>query len=321
MKTTTALQTTPSAAPLAPNSRARDYARASKSENTLDAYDAAWSDFNDYCADKHRQPLPATPETLIDYITFLAEGQRVSTIELKLAAIAYRHRLNRLPSPTEDEHLRAVIAGIRRELGVAPEIKQPVTLTDLRAMVAALPDTLTGQRDRAVILIGWAGAFRRSELVALDVGDVQLAQRLTIRVRKSKTDQEGAGMVKVIPPLADQSVCALVALRAWLAASGIKDGPLFRSVDQWGHIRQSRLSDKTIALIVKAAAISIGMDPGRVAGHSLRSGFISEAASAGVESRNIMAQTGHKTEAVMRAYIQDAGLGATAAVKAAFRED
>src|SRR5205823_4300977 len=162
--------------------------------------------------------------------------------------------------------------------------------------LGALGDDLTAYRDRAIILVGWAGAFRRSELVALDVADIDLSHRLVIRVRRSKTDQEGKGLLKVIPPLADKDVCPLVALRRWLSAAEISAGPLFRSVDQWSHVRTSRLSSKSVALIVKAAATRAGLDAASFAGHSLRSGFITEAASAGVESRDIMAQTGHKSE-------------------------
>jgi site-specific recombinase XerD len=319
LKTATTLQPMLSTALDTLNPRARDYARASKSTNTLDAYAAAWEDFAEYCRNHRLAPLPADPGTLANYLAFLADGeQRTATIQLKLAAISHRHRINHLPSPTKNEHVKAVMAGIRRKLGKPSEKKKPLSLANLRALVGTLAEDLSGRRDRAVILVGWAGAFRRSELVALDVGDVETSDRLVIRIRKSKTDQTGAGTVKVIPVLADPSLSPSLALRAWLTASGVTEGPLFRAVDQWGHLGARRLSDRSVALIIKSAASAAGLDPALFAGHSLRSGFITQAAGAGVQSRDIMAQTGHKSETVMRGYIQDAGLGASAAVRAAF---
>lgn len=294
-------------------------AAASKSAGTVYVYTHAWPDFLEFCADHSVESLPAQSATVAAYLTWLARGQQVSTIQVKLAAIQHFHALAYAPDPTAAPEVKAVMAGIRRTLGTAPDKKAPVTLTDLRAMVGALPATLAGTRDRALILVGWAGAFRRSELVALDVADIELSRRLVIHVRRSKTDPEGKGMVKVIPPLADKDVCPLVNLRRWLSAAEIASGPLFRAVDQWGHVRARRMSGKSVANIVKAAAARAGLDADLFAGHSLRSGFITEAAGAGVPSRDIMAQTGHKSETVMRGYIQDAGLGAMAAVEAAFR--
>ena len=213
------------------------------------------------------------------------------------------------------------MAGIARELGTRPSKKAPVTLADLRAVVGALPaDSLAGKRDKALLLLGWAGAFRRSELVALDVADVRLNGDLRVIVRRSKTDQEAAGQVKVIPPIDDKALCPVEAVRAWLQAANLKSGPVFRGVDKWGRLRAERLTGQSVSLILKAAATSAGLQENDFAGHSLRSGFITEAAKADAESRDIMAQSGHKSESVMRGYIQDAGLGAKRAVRAAFGE-
>jgi len=304
-----------------PNERARQYARKSKAANTLRAYQAAWAEFQNFAAERSQPSLPASVTTVIDYITLLADsGAKVSTIQVKLAAIAAAHRAAKQADPTVDEDVRVVMAGIRRELRTAPTKKAPATLGQIRKMVAALPDTLAGKRDKALLLVGFAGAFRRSELVDVDVADVRLNGKAVITVKRSKTDQEGKGQVKVIPTLADKTTCPVEALKAWLSASHIKSGAVFRQVDKWGNVREARLSAQSVALIVKAAAERAGLEPRQFAGHSLRSGFITEAAGAGVESRDIMAQTGHKSEAVMRGYIQDAGLGASAAVKAAFGE-
>lgn len=300
---------------------ARKYARKSKAPHTLAIYSSAWREFQAFAEARGLSALPAIPSTVIDYLTSLADaGAKVSTIQVKLAAIAFYHRQQRYTDPAVDEDVKIVMSGIRRELGTAPDKKAPITLDDLRRIVAALPDTLAGKRDRAMLLIGWAGAFRRSELVGLDVADLYVNGKITIRVKRSKTDQEGKGLTKVIPPIADEAIDPMTALKVWLADSGIKSGPLFRRIDKWGVMHDGRLDDKTVARIVKSAAQRAGLEPVQFAGHSLRSGFITEAANAGVEDRDIAAQTGHKSMTVLHGYIQDAGRGASQAVKAAFGE-
>ncbi len=303
------------------NARAYQYAAQSKSDNTIRAYKASWREFESFAVQHGESSLPASPSLIIDYLTALADhGAKVSTIQVKLAAIASAHRTAKQPDPTNDEDVRMVMGGIRRALRIAPSKKAPVTLEELRPMLNALPDTLAGKRDRAILLVGFAGAFRRSELIGVDVADIRLGDKLTITIKRSKTDQEGKGLVKVIPSLKDKTICPVEALRQWLNASEIKSGAIFRQIDQWGHMRDERLTPQSVALIVKSCAIRAGLEPRQFAGHSLRSGFITEAAGAGVDSRDIMAQTGHRSEAVMRGYIQDAGRGASRAVKAAMGE-
>jgi integrase len=242
----------------------------------------------------------------------------LSTIDIRLAAIAFFHRTIGLADPTADAGVRVVLKGIRHELGTAPSKKAPVMLDELEALIEASAGVgLASKRDRALILLGWAGAFRRSELVALEVADVHIGERVIIQIRKSKTDQDGKGKIKVIPPIGGE-LCPVQALRDWLQASGINSGPLFRAVDRWGHVRGGRLGDKTVARVVKKVAERAGLEPRQFAGHSLRSGFTTQAAIGGAQSRDIMELTGHKSEAVMRGYIQDAGLGAMSAVRAAF---
>jgi len=301
---------------------ARKYARKSKAPHTLAMYGSAWREFQHFTESRGLAALPATPATVIAYLTDLADnGAKVSTIQVKLAAIAFYHRQQKHIDPTADEDVKMIMAGIRRELGTAPQKKAPITLDDLRSIVEALPDTLAGKRDKAILLIGWAGAFRRSELVGLDVADLLYVNgKLMIKVRHSKTDQEGKGLTKVIPPIEDTAINPMTALKDWLAGSEIKSGPLFRQIDKWGHVRDHRLNDKSVANIVKASAQRAGLEPVQFAGHSLRSGFITEAANAGVEDRDIAAQTGHKSMTVLHGYIQDAGRGAMGAVRAAFGE-
>lgn len=314
------IKTTERAITVELSDKAKRYARKSRADNTLRTYKAAWAEFEHYAAQQGEPAMPAGPGTVIEYIVALAEaGAKVSTISVKLAAIAWAHRAHAQPDPTVYEAVRAVMAGIRRDKRIAPQKKAPVTLDELRAMVGTLdPSTPAGKRDRALLLVGFAGAFRRSELVALDVADVRLNGTLKITVRQSKTDQDGAGMVKTIPAIDDPDLDPATAMRAWLDASGIKSGAVFRQIDRWGNLRESRLTSQSVALVVKNAAKRAGLDWRAFSGHSLRSGFITEAAGAGVESRDIMSQTGHKSEAVMRGYIQDAGKGASRAVRAAF---
>jgi site-specific recombinase XerD len=319
--TSKALTTTRSTSINVYTESARKYARQSKAPHTLAMYGSAWREFQHFAELRGVAALPATPGAVIDFLTSLADnGAKVSTIQVKLAAIAYYHRQQKATDPTTDEDVKIVMAGIRRKLGTAPDKKAPIMLDELRRIVAALPDTLAGKRDRAMLLIGWAGAFRRSELVGLDVADLHVNGKLTIKIKRSKTDQEGKGLTKVIPPIDDEAIDPMTALKVWLAASEIKRGPLFRRIDKWGVMHDGRLNDRTVANVVKGAAQRAGLESVQFAGHSLRSGFITEAANAGVESRDIMAQTGHKSEAVMRGYVQDAGRGAMGAVRAAFGE-
>jgi len=230
-----------------PNERARQYARKSKASNTLRAYQAAWAEFQNFAAERSQPSLPASVTTVIDYITRLADsGVKVSTIQMKLAAIAAAHRAAKQADPSVDEDVRVVMAGIRRELRTAPAKKAPATLRQIRKMVAALPETLAGKRDKALLLVGFAGAFRRSELVDVDVADIRLNGKAVITVKRSKTDQEGKGQVKVIPALADKTICPVEALQAWLSASPIKSGPS-STFSAWTCKRPSGCHDNATA--------------------------------------------------------------------------
>jgi integrase len=196
-------------------------------------------------------------------------------------------------------------AGIRRTLGTAPHQARPILVDDLKAMLAALPDDLRGLRDRTLLLIGFAGGFRRSELVGLDVDDVtEEAEGLRVRIRRSKVDQEGAGreigIVRGRHPLTD----SVAALTAWREAAGITSGPIFREVDRGDRVGSERLSDRAVARIAKGAAERVGIDPSTVSGHSLRAGLATSAAAAGAPERTIMRTTGHRSEAMVRKYIR-----------------
>lgn len=302
--------------------RARGYATNAKATNTQNAYARRWREFELYCAANALSAFPANASAIIEFITDQAErGKRVATIDHKLAAIAFKHRAANVSNPTEMQLVREVMSGIRRTLGTAPQQKAPITRAELARMIQATPDDLRGARNRAILLIGYAGALRRSEITALDVEDIQfLDDEMIVTVRRSKTDQEGRGAKKRIPMLMDESLCPLRAVRKWLDVSGLDSGAVFRAIDRWGHVRTDRLTDKVIALVVKGAAKDAGLEPRQFSGHSLRAGFVTQAAKDDVPEWEIAEVTGHKSRAVLQRYIRDAGLGQVRAIRRAFGE-
>jgi integrase len=203
-----------------------------------------------------------------------------------------------------------VFQGIRRTLGSAPDQKNAAITAEVRAMVETLePGTPLGIRDRALLLVGFAGAFRRSELVSLDVADLVFnSDGLVVQVRRSKTDQEGIGRKVGLPFGSNPLTCPVRSLRTWLDTAGIVSGPIFRSIDRHANIANTRLTDQSVALVVKRCARAAGLDSERYAGHSLRSGLATAAAMADVSERAIMAQTGHKSLPMVRRYIRDGSL-------------
>lgn len=311
---------TPTASPTL--QRAREYANAAKANNTQRAYSKHWQEFERFSAGRGYAPFPANVTAVIEYITDLAErGKRVATIDQKLAAIAFKHRAANVPSPTQAQIVREVMAGIRRTLGTAPQQKAPITRAELAKMIDATPHDLRGARDRAILLLGYAGAFRRSELAALEIEDVRfLEDAMLVTVRRSKTDQEGHGATKRIPQLDDAALCPVRAVREWLDAARLESGALFRAIDRWGHPRANGMTDRVIALVVKDAAQRAGLEPRQFAGHSLRAGFVTQAATDQAPEWAIAEVTGHKSRAVLQRYIRDAGLGQMQAIRRAFGE-
>jgi site-specific recombinase XerD len=302
--------------------RAARYISAAKSDNTLINYANAWQHFEAYCTEAHYQALPASSGAVVDYITHLADdGYKASTIQAKLAAIGFKHEALGHTNPVKAPDVRTAMSGIRRTIGTAPARKAPISLNDLRKIIGALPRNLRGKRDKAMLLIGWAGAFRRSELVGLDVEDILFSDtKATITLRRSKTDQEGQGMLKVIPVLADKSLCPVTALRSWLDVADIHSGVVFRSIDRWNHVHDHRMLGREVARIVKRVANLAGFDVRQLAGHSLRSGFITQAAEDGLDTWAIAEVSGHKSQDVLRGYIRTAGRSQVKAIKTVFGE-
>ena len=291
------------------NLKATEYMAAAKSTNTLTAYRRDWQDFEQFCTLAGLNSLPAAADTVVSYLTVLADTHKVSTLERRIASISQAHQAADLNSPTSDMKVRILMQGIRREKGTAPDCKAPAVTSDIKAMVSTLPDSLLGIRDRALLLIGFAGGFRRSELVSLDAEDLEFKREgLVIIIRKSKTDQEGQGRKVAIPYGSNCDTCPVRSLQLWLEESGISSGPLFRSVNRHGNLQANRLSDKAVALVVKRTAEAAGLDSSKYSGHSLRAGMATSAAAAGVSERAIMNQTGHRSQAMVRRYIREGSL-------------
>lgn len=289
--------------------RTRAYIDAATAPNTRRAYRSDWEHFTGWCMMYGLPSLPATPETVTLYLGALAGVAKVSTVQRRLTAIAKAHRAAGCETPTKSEAVHLTMRGIRRTHGVAPDQKAPAVLADLRAMLAVLPNNLIGARDRAILLLGFAGAFRRSELVALDVTDLAFGERgLTVTLRRSKGDQEGEGAKKGIPFGRHALTCPVTAVGDWADMSQISDGALFRPINRHGQIGKDRLGDKAVALVVKRAAQAAGLDSTKYAGHSLRAGLATSAAAAGAQERDIMRQTGHRSVQMLRRYIRDGEL-------------
>jgi integrase len=253
-------------------------------------------------------PLPAVPEALAAYLAFeVGKDRRPSTLGRRLAAIQYAHQNAGHESPTTAELVRATLRGIRRSLGSAKNRKTPSTADLARAMARATPDGVVGLRDRAILLVGFAGALRRSELVALDVVDIEPSEGgLRINIKRSKTDQEGGGTIIAI--VAGITDCPAKALMAWLSAAAIIEGPVFRPINKAGRVLRVRLSDRSVANVVKFYAGRIGLDSRTFSGHSLRSGFLTSAAANGASIFKMMDVSRHKSIDNLRTYVRDAEL-------------
>lgn len=285
---------------------AQAYAREQHSPATRRAYRADLSAFTAWCRASGLEPLPASPEAVAAFLAAeAAAGAKASTLGRRVAAIRYAHALAGLEPPTAKEAVRATIKGIRRAIGAARTRKAPATAERVMEMVALCPDTLAGKRDRALLLLGFAGALRRSELVALQVADLEdVPEGLRLHIRRSKTDQEGEGVAIAIPRGA--RVCPVAAVKAWLAAAGISDGPVFRPVAKGGRVLQCALTGKGAAGIVKLYAARAGFNAKEYSGHSLRAGFLTSAAARGASVFKMMDVSRHRSMETLRVYVRDA---------------
>lgn len=286
---------------------ALDYGRAALSPNTMRAYKADWAEFQDWCAARGRASLPCSPATVANYASTLADGgKRVSTISRKLAAIRFYHRGAGHDVPTDNAGVAAILKGIRRTVGVAPRQKAPATADVIHQLLARIPrDTLLGKRDRALLLIGFAGAFRRSELVNIKVEDLTFNDKgVDVFLGRSKTDQEGKGQSVAI--LNGKALLPVQRLREWLQAAGIAEGPVFRAMGRGDRVLPDALTSQSVALVVKRYADAAGLDVSKLSGHSLRAGFITSAADNRASISRIMEVSRHRDPRSVETYVRRA---------------
>jgi integrase len=288
---------------------AKHYIDQSLSFATRKAYASDIKIFSTWCAAHALAALPAAPETVALFLASQAQaGVAASTLNRRLAAIRFAHEAKGHATPTAHKGVTAALKGIRRAKGTAPSKKKAATADIVKEMVRRCPDTLNGRRDRALLLLGFAGAFRRAELVALTVADLAFADDgLRITIRKSKTDQEAAGQVIAIPH-GSVLFCPVTALKNWLAVAGIEAGPIFRAVGKGGRIGPSALSDKSVAKRVKHYAGQVGLDAADFAAHSLRAGFVTSAAEAGASIFKMAEVSRHRSTDVLAGYVRSANL-------------
>ena len=274
--------------------------KSSKALNTLRAYKADYKDFANFCIRKGFKPMPSEPKIITLYLTHLSKVCKFSTLKRRLASISIIHKLSGHYIDSKHPMITENLMGIKRILGSHQKAKKPILINDLKLIIDVIDKEKNEKRrlkNKALILIGFAGGFRRSELVAIHYEDIDfVTEGVKIFVKKSKTDQSGEGMTKGIPYFSNPEYCPVNSLKNWLEKSKIKTGKIFD------------ISDKSVALTIKKYTAIAGLDSNKYSGHSLRSGFATSTAELGAEERSIMAMTGHKTTQMVRRYIQEANL-------------
>ncbi|MDF2636046.1 MAG: integrase family protein, partial [Pelosinus sp.] len=282
----------------------------SKAENTRKAYYSDWKEFCEWCKEKGVSSLPAEVETVVAYLSYLfTEKKRPSTIARKKSTISQAHATAGYDSPTASKIVIDTMKGIKRELGIMRNKKSPILAEDIQHFCEKKED-LRDLRDCALLLIGFSGAFRRSELISLNIEDVRFTREgIRVVLRKSKTDQEGAGMEKGIAYGSNPDTCPVRILQDWIEAAKIREGALFRQINKYGQVSQKRLaSSHSVARIVKEYVRKIGLPVAEYSGHSLRAGFATEASANGASLDDIMRQTGHRSVEMVREYIRKQNL-------------
>ena len=274
--------------------------KRSKALNTLRAYKADYKDFASFCIKNGFKPMPSEPKIISLYLTYLSKSSKFSTLKRRLASLSVIHKLSGHYIDIKHPMITENLMGIKRIKGSYQKAKKPILIKDLKLIINVIDKDKNEKnrfKNRALILIGFAGGFRRSELVAILYEDVDfVSEGVKIFVKRSKTDQSGEGMTKGIPYFSNPNYCPVISLKNWIEKSEIKSGKIFN------------MSDKSVALTVKKYTAIVGLDSDKYSGHSLRSGFATSTAESGAEERSIMAMTGHKTTQMVRRYIQEANL-------------
>ena len=288
--------------------------KSSKALNTVRAYKSDFKDFGLFCIKNGLKNLPTDPKIVSLYLTFLSsKNVKVSTIKRRLVSIGVIHKMKGYYLDTKHPAIIENLMGIKRRKGVKQKAKKPLLINDLKQIIDVInkqkdPD-IKKLRNKALLLIGFSGGFRRNELVSIDLEDVEFVfEGLKITLKKSKTDQFSEGFTKGIPHFENSSYCPVKNIRYWLNVSKIKKGPVFIRFSKGTKITNKRLSDQSVALIIKEYLIKAGIDSKNYSGHSLRSGFATSAAEAGAEERSIMSMTGHKSTEMVRRYIKEANI-------------
>ena len=274
--------------------------KTSKAINTLRAYKADYKDFSSFCIKHGFKSMPTEPKIVTLYLTHLSQTSKFSTLKRRLASISVIHKLSGQYIDTKHPMITENLMGIKRLKGSYQKAKKPILINDLKSIVNVINKDKNEKRrtkNKALILVGFAGGFRRSELVSIQFEDIDFVpEGVKIFIKRSKTDQSGEGMTKGIPYFSNSDYCPVISLKNWIEKSEIKSGKIFD------------ISDKSVALTIKKYTAIAGLDSKKYSGHSLRSGFATSAAELGAEERSIMAMTGHKTSQMVRRYIQEANL-------------
>ena len=288
--------------------------KSSKANNTVRAYKSDFKDFSFFCAKNGFKSIPSEPNIVSLYLTYLStKDAKISTLKRRLVSIGVIHKLKGHYLDTKHPSIIENLMGIKRRKGSIQKGKKPILINSLKEIINVIDQHIKEEikklRDRSIILIGFSGGFRRNEIVSLDYEDLDFVNEgLKITIKKSKTDQFGQGSIKALPYFDNKQYCPVVSLKNWLNISKIKSGPIFRRFSKGSKISVNRLTDQTVALIIKKYLNLAGIDSKNYSGHSLRSGFATSAAESGVEERNIMAMTGHKSSEMVRRYIKEANL-------------
>ena len=288
--------------------------QSSKANNTVRAYKSDFKDFGLFCAQNGFKSLPSEPKIVSLYLTYLStKDSKMSTLKRRLVSIGVIHRLKGHYLDTKHPSIIENIMGIKRRKGSIQKGKKPILISNLKQLIDVIDkednEDIKKLRDRSIILIGFSGGFRRNEIVSLDYDDLDFVEEgVKIQIRRSKTDQFGEGLVKALPYFDNSRYCPVVSLKNWINISKISSDALFRRFSKGSRLSEHRLTDQTVALLIKKYLELAGIDSKNYSGHSLRSGFATSAAESGAEERNIMAMTGHKSTEMVRRYIKEANL-------------
>jgi len=288
--------------------------QSSKANNTVRAYKSDFNDFGLFCAQNGFKSLPSEPKIVSLYLTYLSTKDiKMSTLKRRLVSIGVIHKLKGHYLDTKHPLIIENIMGIKRRKGSVQKGKKPLLINDLKQIINVIDkvknEEIKKLRDRSIILIGFSGGFRRNEIVSLDYEDLDFVpEGLKVSLKRSKTDQFGEGLVKGLPYFDNSQYCPVVSIKNWIEISKINSGPLFRRFTKGSKLSDNRLSDQTVALLIKDYLKIAGIESSYYSGHSLRSGFATSAAESGAEERSIMAMTGHKSTEMVRRYIKEANL-------------